>query len=495
MAEPRPAAWAAGITAVVVVTGIVQAAIGPGPGSPLRHLWAAPVLIAALRFGAPGAGFAAVAATLLQAPGLFASLQGAGLSAPVVDDLVTILSLLALGPLVGGLAGEASRQRARYETLLVAQRALDEAAPLPLALARLRGALLARLRGAEVALAVRDMGAIVVTGGPEMAPGSAVAAGLQGGAPLFVADADGGLRPLRALVVPLVAGGEVIGVMAVERRGELPARERAALVALAAHIALALENARLLWRQRRFTDELAEKVAAATRQLETADRAKSAFVAVASHELRTPLTALLGFAELLAERPFAPATVRRLSGIIRRETERLARIVDDLLDLSRLERGLSPRVVPRATPVRPAIDAAVELSRASAHGRLIIVETDSAVADAYVDPDALDRVLKNLVGNAIKYSPPGSAVRVTARATPEGVEMAVVDEGRGIPAEALPHVFEPYYRAPGAGEAVTGLGLGLAVVKALIEAHGGAIRVESEAGRGTRVTFRMPAVP
>ncbi|MGH7392783.1 MAG: GAF domain-containing sensor histidine kinase, partial [Candidatus Rokuibacteriota bacterium] len=320
----------------------------------------------------------------------------------------------------------------------------------------------------------------------------AVAAVLAGGAAVFVPSAAGGLRPRRVLVVPLTAHGEVVGALAVERAGELPARERAAIEALGVPLALALENARLAARQRRSAAELAEKVAAATRHLELADRAKSAFVAVASHELRTPLTALRGFGELLALRATAPGEVRRVAGIVQRETERLARIVEDLLDLSRLERGLAPQLAPRPLSATAAIAAGVEVFRDGAHR--VTVACAEPLPDVLADPDALDRVLKNLVSNAIKYSPPGAAVRVTACAVGGRVEIAVADQGRGIPADALPRLFEPYYRAPGS-EGARGTGLGLAVVKALVEAHGGTVSVESAPGTGTRVAFTLRSLP
>ncbi|MBI2015003.1 MAG: ATP-binding protein [Candidatus Rokubacteria bacterium] len=101
----------------------------------------------------------------------------------------------------------------------------------------------------------------------------------------------------------------------------------------------------------------------------------------------------------------------------------------------------------------------------------------------------------NLLGNAVKYSPRGSTVRVRACAVPGAVELEVEDEGRGIAPEALPRVFEPYYREPGAASAAAGAGIGLAVVKSLVEAHGGEIRLDSAPARGTRVTVRWPAVP
>jgi signal transduction histidine kinase len=457
----------------------------------MRHLYMVPVLGAALTSGALGGALAAVAAVLLQAPALFTHLEDAGLTPLAVDEIVSDLILLVLGPLVGGLAGAADRQRSRYETLFWAQRALAEEAPLPEALARLRLVLATRL-AAAVALAVRDDEDFVVVGARGVAVGSPASRVVESGRPCFVADTGQGPRPCRALVVPLLARGETIGVLALQRVGELGTGERAAVERLGAYLGLALENTRLLSRQRRFTQELADQIAAATRRLEALDRAKSTFVATVSHELRTPLTALLGFGEVLATRTYPTTEVQRLAGIICRETERLARIVDDLLDLSRMERGLGPRIVPTAVAVCPAITGAIALFRRGRASHDLVVALDDGLPDIQADPDAFDRILKNLVSNAIKYSPIGSQVTVSARAGAGDVEIIVADEGRGIPAAALPRIFEPYYRAPDAADTARGVGLGLAVVKALVEAHGGTIRVESVVGQGTRVAFTLP---
>ena len=183
-----------------------------------------------------------------------------------------------------------------------------------------------------------------------------------------------------------------------------------------------------------------------------------------------------------------------MADVMNRETERLVRIVDDFLDLSRIERGFELRLSRSRVDVAAAVASAVEvLRRAGSHQ--LVVECDDALPEVDADADALDRILKNLVSNAMKYSPPGSAVVVAARARDSaGVEVSVRDNGRGIPPEALPHVFEPYYRAPGVGSA-RGAGLGLAVVKSLIDAHGGTIALESAPGHGTRVTFVIPTVP
>lgn len=182
-----------------------------------------------------------------------------------------------------------------------------------------------------------------------------------------------------------------------------------------------------------------------------------------------------------------------MAEVMHRETERLVRIVDDFLDLSRLERGLEPRLSRGPVPVSSAVSAAVEVFRRTGSHQ-VVVECDDELPAVDADADALDRILKNLVSNAMKYSPTGSAVHVAARtANRNAVEFSVRDTGRGIPAEALPRVFEPYYRAPGVGTA-RGAGLGLAVVKSLIEAHGGTIRMESAPDLGTRVTFVLPTV-
>jgi signal transduction histidine kinase len=474
-------ALAAGFVAVTVV---VARADGEA-ASMLRHLYLAPVVAAALRFHLIGGGATAVAAVLLQAPGVFAAIERDGLTQPAAEHLITFALLIGAAVLVGRLAASARAQRRRFETLLAVQRALVEGAPLDIALQRLRGCLASRLGVDSVGLVARHDDQLAVAGSGPIAAGSLAVQVMETGTPGFVPDIGGRARPRRAFVTPLLAGGEPIGVLAVEREGELPVAERAAIATLAAHCGLALENARLVSRQRRFTDELAERIASAT-------ATKSTFVAVASHELRTPLTALLGFSELLAKRSFEAVEVQRMADVMSRETERLVRIVDDFLDLSRIERGHEPQLSRSPVVVAAAVASVVEVFR-RAGSHKIAVECDTGLGEVDADADALDRILKNLVSNAMKYSPPGSVVRIAARVRDGGgVEFSVHDAGRGIPAEALPFVFEPYYRAPGVGSA-RGAGIGLAVVKSLIDAHGGTIELDSAPGRGTRVTFVLPA--
>jgi len=287
------------------------------------------------------------------------------------------------------------------------------------------------------------------------------------------------------IVLPLLASGQVVGLIAARRRGDLPPEERAALETLGVVIALALENARL-------GDELERRVATATRHLADLDRAKSDFVATASHELRTPLTALLGFSELLLSRVVPAEQARRYLRVIHGEAERLTRIVDDLLDLSRFETGHRSELRPTAVDVAAALETNAEIFRAQSPGHRVRVTSAPGSVVALADPDALDRILKNLLSNALKYSPGGSEVRLGATSRGGRVEISVEDDGPGIPEDALPHVFERYYRVPGRTRAVRGLGLGLALVKSLADAHAGSVRAERAHSGGSRFTVTLP---
>ena len=478
-----------GVTVLVV-------ALDPLPGTLWRHLYLMPVVIAGVRSGAPAGVMTALGAGLLFGPIVLREIERSGVTPAVLDGLVTFLAVVLAGAFTGTLASRARRQRQRYEALLAAQRAAAEPAALPSVVARLRAVLADRLDAGALGLVVveRD-GGLVLNGEETMARDSLAAQVLASGEPAFSADAGGESPPRRALVVPLTAGGITVGALALERHGDIAREERDAIAAFGAALGLALENARLAARQRRFAEELEEKVAAATARLAEMDRLKSELVALASHELRTPLTAIQGFAELLATRPFAMTEVRRVSEIVRADAERLGRIVADFLDVARLERGLPLAL--RCTPLDPApvIADAVELFRRTRATHRLELHVDGALPRIEADADALDRVLKNLISNALKYSPAGSCVRVRARPTGGGVAVEVEDDGPGIAADDLVRIFEPYYRAPSTARLGRGSGLGLAVVKSLVEAHGGTIRAERAAGHGTRMTFVIPAVP
>jgi two-component system phosphate regulon sensor histidine kinase PhoR len=233
------------------------------------------------------------------------------------------------------------------------------------------------------------------------------------------------------------------------------------------------------------------------RRLETVRRD---FVANVSHELRTPLTAIKGYAETL----LGPAgeqrdTALRFLQVIDRHSERLGRLIDDLLTLSDLEFGRTP-LRRRALAVEPAIDDVVQMldDRAAQHG----VELASTVAPAtplvHADGDQLRQVLINLVDNAIKYTPAGGRVGIHARpvdgAGAAAVELTVSDTGVGIPSQDLPRLTERFFRVDKArSRELGGTGLGLAIVKHIVHAHGGRLTIDSVLGQGTNVRVTLPA--
>ena len=453
----------------------------------LRHLYLLPTGWAALRFGLAAGVSTAVIAIALDAPFVLPHIEAYGFDGRAAEELIAAALLVVVGALAGLLSDRGRRRNARYRTALALQRAFSAGHPLPEALG-LANVALGRYVGGPVEVIVRLGDSYVGQGGRcVLSPDSIGARAAARGDAWYVADAPPRRpgRPWRLIVHPLLASGHVVGLLAAARQGDLPPEERSALQTLGVVIALALENARL-------GDELETRVEAATRHLADLDRAKSEFVATASHELRTPLTALLGFSELLLTRALPEEQARRYLGVIHREAERLTRIVDDLLDLSRIERGQRSELRPTAVDVVAALETNAEIFRAQGSGHVVRVTVAPSVAPALADPDSLDRILKNLLSNAVKYSPAGSEIRLTATSGEEGVAITVEDDGPGIPDESLPHVFEAYYRVPGRARAIRGLGLGLALVKSLVDAHSGAVRAERAPHGGSRFTVTLP---
>ncbi len=235
------------------------------------------------------------------------------------------------------------------------------------------------------------------------------------------------------------------------------------------------------------------------RRLETVRRD---FVANVSHELRTPLTAIKGYAEtLLGPAGEERETAMRFLQVIDRHSERLGRLIDDLLTLSDLEFGRTP-LRRRALAVEPAVDDVVQILGERAAQRGVDLTSDVAPDTPLVhaDGDQLRQVLINLVDNAIKYTPAGGDVRIYARgidgAAPPGVEIAVADTGGGIPSRDLPRLTERFFRVDKArSRELGGTGLGLAIVKHIVQAHGGRLAIESALGQGTTVRVVLPAAP
>jgi signal transduction histidine kinase len=243
-------------------------------------------------------------------------------------------------------------------------------------------------------------------------------------------------------------------------------------------------------------NEMADELEREASQRDQLDRLKDEFVLTASHELRSPLTSVQGFAELLMlERDsLTPKQVETVE-IILDNCRHLVRLLNDLLDLARSDAGRLG-IVPRPTEVAPLVEDAVRTMRGQtdASGQSLTVRLEPDLPQIYVEADRIRQILVNLLTNAHDYSPRGASIEVTARVVGDEVEIAVIDNGPGIPENQLDSIFERFVRGDaGLTQRVGGTGLGLAIAKSLVELHGGTIEVESAPGRGSAFRFRLPA--
>ena len=232
-------------------------------------------------------------------------------------------------------------------------------------------------------------------------------------------------------------------------------------------------------------NRMAEELTTRAQALEASDKVRRQLLADVSHELMTPLTAMRGYIETLAmpELEIDDSTRRRYLDIVTEETHRLERIVGDLLDLARLEGGGSPM---RQTQV----DVAALFARVDErHGhemqrRGVTLVRDVGAGAAMVtgDADRLEQAIQNLAANALRHVPEGGTISVSSQRTPAGVRIVVRDSGPGIPDEHLPLIFDRFYKVDGSRKASGGSGLGLSIVKAIVERHGGTIAARNDAG-------------
>jgi signal transduction histidine kinase len=263
-------------------------------------------------------------------------------------------------------------------------------------------------------------------------------------------------------------------------------RERELLSVMAGIAAGAIQKARLLEREQ----EMRER-------LEELDTIKTEFVSSVSHELRTPLTSILGYLEMLTEGVGGELTAdqERVLRVIDRNSQRLLILIEELLIMSRLESGsfrLSMAPVSVGALIHGAYQAVLPDLMARALEVDIEVATDVGVVQG--DHAQLDRVLINLLTNAIKFTPDGGRIAVSARREDDWVLVEVADTGIGIPVEDQDKIFDRFFRSSSIAElAVPGTGLGLWITKTIIEEHGGEIGVTSEPGEGTQITVRLPA--
>ncbi|MGH2562283.1 MAG: ATP-binding protein [Thermomicrobiales bacterium] len=290
-------------------------------------------------------------------------------------------------------------------------------------------------------------------------------------------------RKSDVLYVPIATAERTVGVLEVSGKpgeGRFEVEDERLLTSFANQAALALERARL-------TEE-AGRVAV----LAQSDELKSALLAAVSHDLRTPLAAIKTSATSLLDQSVVWDEDARSEFLqaIDEETDRLSLMVGNLLDLSRIEGGAFRPDKEWYDVAELVADVAGRLAnRADQHDLTTDVEPDLPLA--CFDYVELAQVLVNLVENAVKYTPPGTAIALSARRIGEAIAFGVMDRGPGIPATQLPRLFEKFYRASNAAHA-GGTGIGLAICKGLVEAHGGRIWVESRVGEGTAFRFTIP---
>ncbi|MGH7136465.1 MAG: sensor histidine kinase, partial [Pirellulales bacterium] len=246
-----------------------------------------------------------------------------------------------------------------------------------------------------------------------------------------------------------------------------------------------------------FTAVLSESLRAARRRAEAADRRKDEFLAILAHELRNPLAPITMALEVVGRPGVDEATVRWAHEMMERQVRHLVRLVDDLLDVSRIARN-KIELRKEAVELRTVVDRAVESVRGfidSKQHELTIILPDEPVP-LLVDPVRLAQVIANLLNNAAKYTPPGGQIRVGAEIIGRAIDIRVRDTGLGIAPEMLPAVFDLFAQAPSAKSVQGGLGIGLTLVKNLVELMGGSVEARSDGlGKGSEFAVRLPLAP
>ncbi len=293
------------------------------------------------------------------------------------------------------------------------------------------------------------------------------------------------LKTRSLIIFPLIAGGQWYGALSLHfnARRALAVEDVRHLRGLVDQTAIAIDNIRLLTAE-----------AKARREAEQANDLKLKFLAMISHELRTPLTSIKGFATtLLADDvQWPPASQQDFLQTISEEADKLGDLIEQLLDLSRLEAGML-RIRPRPQTIGHILNTAMaQLQTVSAQHELqLAIPID--LPGLYVDADRIAQVLTNLVGNAVKYSPPQTTITVSATQIDNAIRFDVADQGPGIPVSDRSRIFEPFQQLDShIINRTEGAGLGLAICRGLVEAHGGRIWVQDRSGPGTIISFALP---
>jgi signal transduction histidine kinase len=293
------------------------------------------------------------------------------------------------------------------------------------------------------------------------------------------------LKTRSLIIFPLIARGAWYGVLSLhfKLRRAIDVDDLRHLRGLVDETAIAIDNIRLLAAE-----------AKARREAEQANDLKMKFLAMISHELRTPLTSIKGFATtLLADDvQWHPSSQRDFLHTISEEADKLGDLIEQLLDLSRLEAGIL-RIVPKAQTLDKIIATAMAQLQTVTADHHLALDVPHDLPLIHVDAQRIAQVLTNLVGNAAKYSPPQTPITLSAHQAGDVLQIDVADQGPGIPPQERVRVFEPFQQLESqASNRTKGAGLGLAICKGLVEAHGGCIWIQDRSAPGTIISFTLP---
>lgn len=303
------------------------------------------------------------------------------------------------------------------------------------------------------------------------------------------------------IAVPLKIKDRIFGSLMVDRIQvhSLTQDDLELMVTVAHQVAIALDNASAYEQIEALNVGLEAKVRERTAELEQADRLRSQFLSHVSHELKTPLTSIKGFLQNLLDELTGPLNEKQQCYLSRMldNSNRLIRMIEDLLDRTRIQSGrldLAPGEVDLGHCVADAVEQLRLLAQAKHQTMEVIGPPDSLVV--WADRDRLIQIVMNLVQNAVKFTPEGGSITVTVRQENQSLAgVSVRDTGPGIPPEFLDHIFDPFFQVKQSRRGIKGLGLGLSIVRTLVELHGGTIAARSEAGQGAELHFTIPVLP
>jgi two-component system sensor histidine kinase KdpD len=501
------AGYALALGAVALVSALIGGVLGQVNLANASMLYLVAVLATAVAFGRGPAVFASVAAFLAFDWFFVQPLHQLRVSDPGewVSLLVFLLTATVTGQLAAGQRQRAreARQRQREAIALYdVVRLLGEAdvdVALPVVAERLRNELhLSAVAidlspptgetvrfGAGEATLLRDLHGLTTGSTRVMQQGPRPSADKHAAPGRWVRIVQprrsNGARDAMRLVPVRVGERRIGALLLATESGTFGASDDRLLSAAAAQIGMAVERDRL------------RKEAMESEILRRTDQLRGSLLNAVSHDLRTPLATIMASAGSLRQQDvtWTPEERDAFAQAIEEEADHLDHLVGNLLDISRIEGGsLKPQMSWHDLGV--LVDDVLERLRPLTHRHRLQVTVSDDLPAVWLDPVEIGEVLYNLVENATRYAPPGTDIAIDARTDEGVVRVQVMDRGPGIAAAAMPHLFEPFYRAIDGKPHPQGLGLGLAIVKGLVEAHGGRVWAENRDGSGTRFTFTLP---